>query len=911
MGEITARLRRRNGTASEWAGGQTISDTLPNFDTITAVGRHADLGKLVFTGAYAGDGNRKNSIGVLERATGDMDITTYKNALDALDGYGGGVMDTRGIDCDRSTGRYVVVLNYNTPAPGFEFNPWWSDDLITWTEGTVDVASSTDLRACLALWYDDNLQMWVMFNSHAVLLSLDGKSWINQFVISDSLSPQVFPEFTEWGSALPSWGTPNKDRIMFGARDTDIWMISPTPGVLPAATNTGSPETSDSVLLNGYFETIGGGLRTEVFNLRIRSNVSSISYWDGWIYICTAEAEISRSQTADFKDHLWDEFTLTIPDGPPVLSFDSTWKSFNCIEGVFWIRRSTDFDRDTWWRYDDAPGVPPDGDLWVSDNTGPRGFTRQVEDTGGGLFSQCFNWPDEGWAFVDNDAGSGGTGEYWIAYNSSPGAPAAIGPVLAAGEIGLETDTGWQKIGDGITEWNDLSYWHGPPWLQGISAGGPASTFPGRPTDPFVGVMCSAYIPVVYDAISSYTGWAALGRIDGAGYDGDDIILFGVLSAFVYSLYYTDSVLSAPTQAFDLTTLTGYVDGYIHQIEYSAELGIWVMAIQATVTPDSMWSCSGDPTVVGNWTEAPEPGEWAGSGFKNIVRLFWDTGLQLFFIMTRTNIGRMEAQVSNDGINWQAWDDYQAVGGVEPDDCFGFIHCQLNGDSFHMIAQEEEYVYKTGDDDAGTFPGAASGFTKTDNNGVLGGSGVRILHHIATDGTAIVVSSNDAFNASLDPTDHPGGFFPNSWGPDGRPNTGWNDTDMGFSVTNGLRTQLLYVSKLARPWVIFAQGPGGPDTDYGWFDSDDIVAAADPGPANAPSWARCTVEPFAAMDALYTASLWNFPVLNGTQGTHNSQYQMRYDADSVYGLDGYLLVVSGSGESTRANDYLVFQKPSG
>jgi hypothetical protein len=33
-----------------------------------------------------------------------------------------------------------------------------------------------------------------------------------------------------------------------------------------------------------------------------------------------------------------------------------------------------------------------------------------------------------------------------------------INPVLSAGEIGYESDTGNFKMGDGVTEWVDLSY---------------------------------------------------------------------------------------------------------------------------------------------------------------------------------------------------------------------------------------------------------------------------------------------------------------------------------------------------------------------------------------------------------------------------------------------------------------------
>ena len=45
-----------------------------------------------------------------------------------------------------------------------------------------------------------------------------------------------------------------------------------------------------------------------------------------------------------------------------------------------------------------------------------------------------------------------GTAAQWISLNDGDG------PILAAGEIGFETDTGQFKIGDGISHWLDLSY---------------------------------------------------------------------------------------------------------------------------------------------------------------------------------------------------------------------------------------------------------------------------------------------------------------------------------------------------------------------------------------------------------------------------------------------------------------------
>jgi hypothetical protein len=64
--------------------------------------------------------------------------------------------------------------------------------------------------------------------------------------------------------------------------------------------------------------------------------------------------------------------------------------------------------------------------------------------------------------------------------------------ILLAGEVGIETDTDFHKIGDGVTAWSALHYYHGPPWIEAIDGGSPSSTYPGEPTDPFYGVMGSA-----------------------------------------------------------------------------------------------------------------------------------------------------------------------------------------------------------------------------------------------------------------------------------------------------------------------------------------------------------------------------------------------------------------------------------
>ena len=62
-------------------------------------------------------------------------------------------------------------------------------------------------------------------------------------------------------------------------------------------------------------------------------------------------------------------------------------------------------------------------------------------------------------------------------------------PVLLAGEIGIESDTGWHKIGDGTSLWSELKYYHGPPWVTVFDGGTPNSTYGGAPSSPFFGVM--------------------------------------------------------------------------------------------------------------------------------------------------------------------------------------------------------------------------------------------------------------------------------------------------------------------------------------------------------------------------------------------------------------------------------------
>jgi hypothetical protein len=57
----------------------------------------------------------------------------------------------------------------------------------------------------------------------------------------------------------------------------------------------------------------------------------------------------------------------------------------------------------------------------------------------------------------------------------------AADPVLAIGEAGFETDTGFLKIGDGATAWTALAYFTGPDVATGSgTTGGTGSAGAGN-----------------------------------------------------------------------------------------------------------------------------------------------------------------------------------------------------------------------------------------------------------------------------------------------------------------------------------------------------------------------------------------------------------------------------------------------
>ena len=207
-----------------------------------------------------------------------------------------------------------------------------------------------------------------------------------------------------------------------------------------------------------------------------------------------------------------------------------------------------------------------------------------------------------------------------------------INPILAEGQIGIETDTGWHKIGDGATAWADLGYYHGPLWWNSLDGGSPSSTFAGEPAPGIGGVM--AYVDL--NAPKSIVSTTVFGtsdffttRPDGAVTDGNgnwvlicdnDHIFYS--SDPVNTWTETASVISAAT---DPTTVA------------VNDSGLWI----AFGFGQNTVYTSTDLGVT--WTERRDQ----TTNYNGVNAIFWSPTLQTFF----TN-GQLQMRLTTDGITW-------------------------------------------------------------------------------------------------------------------------------------------------------------------------------------------------------------------------------------------------------------------
>lgn len=418
---------------------------------------------------------------------------------------------------------------------------------------------------------------------------------------------------------------------------------------------------------------------------------------------------------------------------------------------------------------------------------------------------------------------------------------------------------------------------------------------------------CSLFGPeicisqAVFDA--ELSDWSTTAKLDCFGYDGDErIMVFGSDDPGGFRrMFITNPDLDEPTAYWKQTDLPGITWSgaqYICYATYSPLLDTWVIA-QAQ-TGGHAWYCTGDPLIIGNWNYITPPTQW-GTGFTNIMNITWDPGLKLWMMWADTNnfAGR-DMRVSEDGVTWTNQKDYQAwtVGSAKTKGrCYNYVRTQLNGETFTMFTQGEVYAWKKNDDDGDSLPTSAQGWAQlAQDNGVIGGAGVRQIYHLASDGRQVVVASSGDMNASINP------LTSDDWGIDGNSNTGWSDTDLGWSTINGTILCLLYLPQYARPWVLY-------HTVDGWMDATSIPETGDPGPTNAPDFQVSTVEPFATLNAGMIADNNYLPLTEpvGIMSNSMAVYYSDYDVDNVYGVGGWGLIMRED-FLDRSLDFIVFQR---
>lgn len=412
----------------------TMRDSASLWHKITGVGRHATAGKLVFIFADAGDSSTLvNSIGVITRATDAYDLTTYKNNLDTISSSTAPLF--RGIDCDRSTGRYVVGVSTFDTMAGNRTNPWYSDDLVTWTECTMDVDNT--ITGWHSIWYDDPMGLWCAICEKGMYLSKDGISFFQQTFENHfgTVTAMLAGTLMLWGTSLPSWMTASKDRILMAGQNGTTWEIVPDTipytGSLPLRASTTRENDEARAMTGSGYPASPSNMQAAILDQTYAENIVSMTTAGGRDYVCYAPEPVGR--TADGGSPIgvaWDITTYAFTkfngwDDIPTV----TYKYLKYINGTWWIGDWNTTDQDHWYRYNDTNGDgPPDAIAggWTQDSTGPLGVTGWVASgsPSGGVpqrqFGEFFEWPDEGWAFINTDindqAGQSITGDYWIVY---------------------------------------------------------------------------------------------------------------------------------------------------------------------------------------------------------------------------------------------------------------------------------------------------------------------------------------------------------------------------------------------------------------------------------------------------------------------------------------------------------------
>lgn len=318
-------------------------------------------------------------------------------------------------------------------------------------------------------------------------------------------------------------------------------------------------------------------------------------------------------------------------------------------------------------------------------------------------------------------------------------------------------------------------------------------------------------LPITNDGAA----WNDVLQIYDIASDGTNVLVVGTKAGGTSFVWKTDNTLTSVTEIVEYES-GGFSNWqsfrYLEFIEYSPKHDRWVCSNEQG---DIYYS----DDVGATWTAVTYASGWSPN-VPQITRLHWNPHLEVWFAGS-ANISVL--MISTDGITWTRQQDTEVLGGSHPYKLYNAGTYDINNKKVHILSQWEEYCYKTVD------TGGSTGWTKTTNQGVIGGVSTWTLRNWVSDGNTIMVSAFGRISMNADPTAH----------------ISWQEhTAAEMNIPNLNIRLLANIPSFDRPWLLCHAA------DDTWYDIDSVT------PTGAPQWTK-TSNPFFDGRAPAKISKWN------------------------------------------------------
>jgi hypothetical protein len=373
---------------------------------VGCIGRHADAGKMVIAGEKTASGPSAN---MLDIAIIDLNTGGITELIGALAGTGySTVAAWGGIDCDRSTGRYVI--SSEATHSGNSYPAMYSTNLTSWTLQTPPISTFSTGRT---IRYDDIFKVWMFGSGSAkTFVSADGITWTQQFHYSDYFSMSL-PANAPRSLLSSAQNSLNSSKMLIGT-DTGI--------VLAVDPLTAAPEVpwSQGPGAASIKETVTGSATNNPF-----AHGNSNASWDAgfivrtpadtdpYVLIMDVYGQILKCADPDFGITSWTVMADRDIGGNGVQPNEITdavngfCKMFKYINGSYYVQDGNGGSH--WWKY--TTEEEPFGYGW----TDLGSATGSWFNVGGDnlSISEIYDWYTEPLCFTAQTLGTGLHNFYW------------------------------------------------------------------------------------------------------------------------------------------------------------------------------------------------------------------------------------------------------------------------------------------------------------------------------------------------------------------------------------------------------------------------------------------------------------------------------------------------------------------